>query len=351
MKKIFVGLFLFFCLISCQNNYEKFHDEKNIQNQETQEIQKSLSGFSLSQIQTLSGVFIHPTPDTKFLETLVDKIDKSQKKVYVEVYIFTEKRLREALIRAHKRGVDVKVLLEKNVYMAPQLNKEAFSLFQKAGINVSYGDSEDYSLNHTKMMFIDDEFFVSTWNYSYSTFKYNREFFIYGTNWDLYQTLEKIFEADFSGNKKNVYHSNLVLSPFYSRFKMEYLITHAQKKLEIYAHNFWDKNMEKIIIEAKKRWVEVDMIFPSDKKVDSNKEEIARLREQGIQIVQSSKPEIHAKVIIADEKYAYVGSINFSAPSMDQNREIGILLSNPELLEILRKTFLADKKWFQKNKN
>jgi phosphatidylserine/phosphatidylglycerophosphate/cardiolipin synthase-like enzyme len=34
---------------------------------------------------------------------MVDKINSSKKRVYVEVYIFTEKRLRKALLDAHKR--------------------------------------------------------------------------------------------------------------------------------------------------------------------------------------------------------------------------------------------------------
>lgn len=39
---------------------------------------------------------------------------------------------------------------------------------------------------------------------------------------------------------------------------------------------------------------------------------------------------VHAKVIVADEMYAYVGSTNFTAPSMDWNRELGVRLTNRE---------------------
>jgi phosphatidylserine/phosphatidylglycerophosphate/cardiolipin synthase-like enzyme len=37
------------------------------------------------------------------LDEMVSKIDNSKSRVYVEVYIFTEKRLKKALINAHKR--------------------------------------------------------------------------------------------------------------------------------------------------------------------------------------------------------------------------------------------------------
>lgn len=44
---------------------------------------------------------------------MIDMIDKSQKRVWVGVYTFTLPSLREALLRAQKRGVDVRVILEK----------------------------------------------------------------------------------------------------------------------------------------------------------------------------------------------------------------------------------------------
>lgn len=40
-------------------------------------------------------------------------IDNSQKRVWVALYTFTLPSLREALVRAKKRGVDVRIILEK----------------------------------------------------------------------------------------------------------------------------------------------------------------------------------------------------------------------------------------------
>jgi len=46
---------------------------------------------------------LHTTPDTSFLDELVFHVEQAQEKIYVEVYIFTEKRLRDAIIEAQKR--------------------------------------------------------------------------------------------------------------------------------------------------------------------------------------------------------------------------------------------------------
>lgn len=43
-------------------------------------------------------------------------IDRAEKKVWVGVYTFTLPNLRESLLRAQKRGIDVRVILEQNPF-------------------------------------------------------------------------------------------------------------------------------------------------------------------------------------------------------------------------------------------
>jgi phosphatidylserine/phosphatidylglycerophosphate/cardiolipin synthase-like enzyme len=46
--------------------------------------------------------------------------------------MFTEnKRLPDAIIRAHKRGVNIKILLEKNPYKTPTINNKIFNMLSK----------------------------------------------------------------------------------------------------------------------------------------------------------------------------------------------------------------------------
>ncbi len=98
--------------------------------------------------------------------------------MYVEVYIFTERDLRDALIRAYARGVDVKILLENNPYQAPYLNDDHFTSFQQAHIPVKWSDPLNYSLNHAKLLLIDDYAYISTGNFSYSLFTKNRDMLV-----------------------------------------------------------------------------------------------------------------------------------------------------------------------------
>ena len=41
-------------------------------------------------------------------------------------------------------------------------------------------------------------------------------------------------------------------------------------------------------------------------------------------------PAIHGKVVVADHRTLYVGSVNLTPTSLDDNRELGLLLDEPE---------------------
>lgn len=340
MKKIILLLFLF--LFSCSNEYINYHKQNQDYNYDNLVIQNEIKDFSYESIWYLSWITLKSTPDLFLLQEMVEKIEDAKEKVYVEVYIFTEKRLRNAIIKAHKKWVDVKVLLEKNVYGATTLNNETYKLFEKNWIDVKRSNVENYSLNHTKLMIVDNEAILSTWNYSYSSFKYNREFFLFIKNIEILNKLHEIFKADFSWIKKNIYHNNLILSPFYSREKLEFILKNASESIKIYSLNFSDESIKNILINKQKEWIEVKIIFPDIKKVDSNKEIIQEFEKAWIQVKLLKKEDLHAKSILIDWKYLYIWSINFSYYSINENREIWLLISNEEIIKDFLKIFLSD---------
>jgi len=78
-------------------------------------------------------------------------------------------------------------------------------------------------------------------------------------------------------------------------------------------------------------------------KVPSNTEAIALLVSKGIDIRTSKKPIIHAKSALIDDIYSYLGSENYSTNSLDNNREIGILMrSSPEFVKMFHSVFESD---------
>jgi phosphatidylserine/phosphatidylglycerophosphate/cardiolipin synthase-like enzyme len=61
-----------------------------------------------------------------------------------------------------------------------------------------------------------------------------------------------------------------------------------------------------------------------------------------VEIRTINNPHVHAKLVIVDGLRAYVGSVNMSSASMDQNREAGILVSQDDIIDRLNQSFEQD---------
>ncbi|HEX6506411.1 MAG TPA: phospholipase D-like domain-containing protein, partial [Chloroflexota bacterium] len=129
---------------------------------------------------------------------------------------------------------------------------------------------------------------------------------------------------------------NIVLSPRSSRDILRQLVLAARKSIDVYAEEVADSGMEHTLIQAA-RSVHVRMLVASTYSSPG----IAVLLGGGVAVRHLRFPYVHAKVIVADGKEAFVGSENLSTTSLDQNREVGILLRGRVMSQLVR-TFEQD---------
>ena len=64
-----------------------------------------------------------------------------------------------------------------------------------------------------------------------------------------------------------------------------------------------------------------------------------------VQIKTKIQYYMHAKLIIIDQKLAFVGSENLSWESLNRNREVGILISDQPTVQSLSAIFDGDWTW------
>ncbi len=348
----FVVIIIVFSLVFWKNYLENY--EKNI----TEKISKEdldirIESFELSKIRDLEETYFKYTPDKKVLDEIVEKIDNSKKRVYIEVYMITENRIKQSLKKAKDRWVDVKILLERNPYKANNINNKHYSFLEKSWIEIKWSNPDKFSLNHSKLLIIDDEAVVSTGNLTYSSFTFNRDMFLFLKDKEIVKTLLNIFEKDFwfsldIENKKikeekikSIYSHNLVVSPEYSRVKIEKMFLQAEKNIKMYFQYLSDQELTDILIEKSKKGVEIEIII--DKTFyDEQKEKIEKLEEYWIKIEKLEKIKMHSKAILTDGKYLFIWSINFSKYSLDKNREVWILLTNKEIIKDFENLFEKD---------
>jgi len=334
---LFISIFTVLFWSEYKDFYNSHHELQHLNKQVETKIQK----FQTSDIQVLEDTLFFYTPDQQVLNEILTRIDSAEKRVFIEVYILTETSIKKSLLKAQKRGINVKVILERNPYRAANINNKTFDFLEKHKIDVIWSHSQNYSLNHTKLLLIDDEAIISTWNLSHSTFKYNRDFFIFTRDKKILFSLEQIFHADFNWIKQFIYHPSLVVSPNYSRKKLTILLESATKDIKLYFQYFEDDQLEKLLLKKIWEWVKVSAII-SKSSWKNDKDEIMKLQEKWIEITALQKEKMHAKMILIDNKNLYLWSINFSTYSIDSNREIWILMKNEEIITSLLKIFKQD---------
>jgi hypothetical protein len=78
-------------------------------------------------------------------------------------------------------------------------------------------------------------------------FSKNRDFVLFINDLVILNNMLINFQFDFYQNRDFVYDDNLLLSPFYSREKIEYLIKSANYNIKMYFPYFADDNLLAIL--------------------------------------------------------------------------------------------------------
>jgi phosphatidylserine/phosphatidylglycerophosphate/cardiolipin synthase-like enzyme len=185
--------------------------------------------------------------------------------------MWTDKEILAAMLRAHDRNVDVRVILEGNVYGLPYANTNFMKSLKAAGIPVAYADTYRYTFTHAKFWLIDDRFFISTGNLTKSFFEGNRDFIFSSSEERTRIFLGTIFDADFAhaGIYKAAIPSYIVLSPVDARAKIERLLTSAKRDIIIYTQTLTDESIQDILERQQEAGVRVRVCTANN---ESNRE-------------------------------------------------------------------------------
>ncbi|HEU0116967.1 MAG TPA: phospholipase D-like domain-containing protein [Thermomicrobiales bacterium] len=271
---------------------------------------------------------------------ILDEIDRARRSIDLEVYLLSDSQMIAALERAHDRGVPVRVLLEQHPFGGNGSTPDVYARLQKAGVDVRWTNPA-FTFSHVKLfIFDDDAAAIMNLNLTASAFTRNREFAIVTTQPAAVRTAMAIFAADWTrGPEPNP--DPLVVSPTNSREALLGLIGGARRSLDIYAEVMRDPEAMRAVEDAARRGVQVRLIM-SGQPNDDNGKQRAELAAAGVQVRLLNRLYIHAKMILVDGQRAFVGSQNFTATSLDQNREVGIVVDDPAVLARIEKTFAAD---------
>lgn len=331
--KLYIFIIIF-ALSGCTNTYnEHFFRE----NPEFWNSQKLISGEFFQSDGQLDSL-----PNKNTQKNLIKVIDNAKSRIWIEIYTWTDAaKIIDPIIQAKKRWVDVRVVLEGNVFWTPRINAPIYRKLKDANIMVTYADNHRYTFTHAKFWIIDKMYYISTGNWTASFFTKNREYIYSDTDLSTLVFLEEIFQADFSHmGYKDPSHipSHIVISPLNARSKIEEFIDSTQKKLVIYIQTLDDERILSIIKKLYNEKMEIQICTADN---DSNRMQMLEFPLWNWHIIK--KPYLHAKIIMIDDTRVFIGSHNLTTNAIENNREIGIILNHREdIIHLIENDFIKD---------
>jgi len=132
---------------------------------------------------TVEVLGVYFTPPANAVAAIIKAIDASEREVLVQAYGFTHNGIAQALVRAHQRGVSVRVLLDKK---SASSNRYVIGVLQNAQIHVRQDGK--HAIAHNKVMVIDLRTVITgSFNFTNSAATRNAENFLILKSEDLAQ--------------------------------------------------------------------------------------------------------------------------------------------------------------------
>ncbi len=290
--------------------------------------------------QGVVGLFVQPD-DGRI--PILDELAAAETSIDLEVYLLTDPGIIEALESAVQRGIEVRVILEEHPYGGAGEQSSVFERLQRAGVDVRW-NNPTFRFTHIKTFVVDRQTaVVMNLNLTRSAFSRNREFGVVTTRPTEVAQAAAIFDADWRRAAEPA-GGPLIVSPTTSRQQLLGLIDEATTSIDIYAEVVRDQQVVDALIDAAHRGVRVRLIMSADPDGgDDGADDRAELARGGIEVrLARGGLYIHAKMMLIDGARAFVGSQNFTATSLDLNRELGIILTDRPSLTRLASIFDRD---------
>ncbi|WP_254763657.1 phospholipase D-like domain-containing protein [Natrinema marinum] len=310
-------------------------------------------------------------------------------------YTVTSDAIADELVAATERGVDVSVLLEASPVGGTPAATDGLIRRLEAGdvdVRVIGGEDARYRYHHPKYAVADDSVLVTTENWKPAGVggESSRGWGVRLEDADLAADLARVFQADFGGwdtvsgaayranasfveDETSVFASSapdfptthepetipiesaeLLVAPDNADRRMRDLIAAADDELLVVQPSIAaDVSLLEATVEAARRGVEVRILLGSTwYNAEENERFVADLERLAttddlpleVRLVEDTDrfEKIHAKGVVIDRDMAIVGSANWNANSLENNREVLVALHGEAAADYYAEVFEAD---------
>jgi cardiolipin synthase A/B len=279
------------------------------------------------------------------VQPILDAIDGATKSLRIKMFIFTDPSLLDAVIAAHRRGVNVRIMLNPKRRSGVSENDESRSKLEAAGIEVR-DSNPAFDLTHEKSMVVDDKTaFVKSLNWQTKNLTGTRDYAIITRHAHEVEEIINGFEADWS--RQDFASKHLIWCRGNGRERITQFINQAKHSLWLQNERYQDQMMIECLVRAKERGVKIHVMArpPHTLKKDKLIEGVGGLRilsDIGIKVRKLKALKLHAKMLLADGERAIIGSINLAPGSFDSRRELAIEVDDKHIVDRLHEIVKRD---------
>jgi cardiolipin synthase len=262
------------------------------------------------------------------------------------MYELRDESVEHALAGAARRGVLVRVVLDRNLERAR--NQAAYAYLAAHGVHVVWAAAR-FAATHQKTVTADRQVsVVLTGSLVSSDYASTRDFAILDRRPADVAAIEQTFQADYTGTELSpTAGAGLVWSPTTSESELLAVIGAARHQLLLENEEMADAHVVSVLVSAARRHVAVTVVMTASPRWTAA---LARLRAAGARVALYADTAgvlyIHAKAVVADAGFTtprmLIGSQNFSVSSLTRNRELGLIVTDPGLVSSVAKVITGD---------
>ena len=271
-------------------------------------------------------------------------IESAHRTLDMTMYELADPTVVADLIAKEKAGVQVRVILDSR---ETYVNATDYAALKAGGVGVVYSNPA-YYYTHQKTITVDgDESLILTGNLTSEYYSTTRDYGIVDTDAKDVAEIEKVFAADYAHTPITPTDGDdLLWSPTDSRARIRSVVNGATRTLDVEEEEFSDPAVVAGIVADARRGVKVRLVveYPAD-----YASEIAEVKAAGGTVVGYSSSTgfyVHAKAIVADagrnSERVELGSINITSNSLDNNRELGIILTDHSSVNTVESVISSD---------
>jgi phosphatidylserine/phosphatidylglycerophosphate/cardiolipin synthase-like enzyme len=272
-----------------------------------------------------------------FIETATSSLDMT-------MYELSDTTVENDLVNLEQSGVDVRVILDQK---EKSTNQAAYNTLSAGGVGVVWS-STSFTYTHQKTITVNnDESLILSGNLTSSWYTTTRDYGVFDSDQNDVNAIVAVFNADYAHESITPSDGdNLLWSPTTAENRLLSVVNGATSTLDIEEEELSDPALVDAVVQQAENGVAVRVVVEDPSDYSS---EIQEIEDAGGQVVgydSSDALYIHAKAVVADyglsDETVEVGSMNWTSNSLEDNRELGIILTDSSVVETVENQFNSD---------